>query len=168
MILRSQLVSFIEATLMRVILYITLFFFALPLFSEERKHGGKAIEVKVEAGTKDGQLIFTPNNFTFERGKYYKLVISNPSPVSHYFSSDAFSTHIFTRKIEVAGLNGKTIAEIHGAIHDIELSSNTTVEWFFYPMTKGENLKLYCHKKNHEEMGMVGSINIVGSMPPSK
>ena len=56
---------------MRVILYITLFIFALPLFSEERKHGGKAIEVRAEAGTSDGQLIFTPNEFTFERGKYY-------------------------------------------------------------------------------------------------
>jgi uncharacterized cupredoxin-like copper-binding protein len=31
-------------------------------------------------------------------------------------------------------------------------------------MTKGKNLKLYCHKKNHEEMGMVGTINIVGSL----
>ena len=34
---------------MRMITYLVLFFFALPLFSEERKHGGKAIEVKVEA-----------------------------------------------------------------------------------------------------------------------
>ena len=149
---------------MRSVIYLLLFFFALPLFSEERKHGGKAIEVKVEAGSSDGQLIFTPNEFTFERGKYYKLVISNPSPVSHYFSSDAFATHIFTRKIEVAGENGKTLAEIHGAIHDLELNPNTTVEWFFYPMTKGKNLKLYCHKKDHEEMGMVGTINIVGSL----
>ena len=72
--------------------------------------------------------------------------------------------NIFTRKIEVAGSNGKTIAEIHGTIHDIELSPNSTVEWFFYPMTKGKNLKLYCHKDNHEEMGMVGTINIVGSL----
>ena len=149
---------------MRSIIYLMLFFFALPLCSGERKHGGKAIEVKVEAGTKDGKLIFTPNEFTFERGKYYKLVISNPSPGGHYFSSDAFATHIFTRKIEVAGSNGKTIAEIHGTIHDIELSPNSTVEWFFYPMTKGKNLKLYCHKDNHEEMGMVGTINIVGSL----
>ena len=51
---------------MRSVIYLLLFFFALPLFSEERKHGGKAIEVKVEAGTSDGQLIFTPNEFTFE------------------------------------------------------------------------------------------------------
>ena len=73
---------------MRVILYITLFFFALPLFCEERKHGGKAIEVRAEAGTSDGQLIFTPNEFTFERGKYYKLVISNPSPNSAFTVSN--------------------------------------------------------------------------------
>ena len=62
---------------MRMITYLVLFFFALPLFSEERKHGGKAIEVKVEAGTKDGKMVFIPNDLTFERGKHYKLVISN-------------------------------------------------------------------------------------------
>tara|TARA_B100001175_G_C19321338_1_gene547914 strand:+ start:117 stop:611 length:495 start_codon:yes stop_codon:yes gene_type:complete len=159
--------NFLER-IMRAIIYLMLFFFALPLSSEERKHGGKAIEVKAEVGTKDGKMVFIPNEFTFERGKYYKLVISNPSPGPHYFASDAFATHIYTRKIEVAGPNGKTLAEIHGAIHDIELSPNSTIEWFFYPMTKGKNLKLYCHKDNHEEMGMVGTINIIGSLSLNK
>jgi len=82
---------------------------------------------------------FTPDSLKFERGKYYKLVIHNPSENEHYFSSDAFATHIFTRKVEVTNKDGKTLAENHGAIHDMELKPGSTVEWFFYPMTKGKN-----------------------------
>lgn len=130
----------------------------------ERPHGPKAIEVKVSLGTEDGQVKFVPNELTFERGKYYKLLLSNPSPEDHYFTSDAFATHIFTRKIEVKDNNGKTLTEIHGDIHDLELKPGSSVEWFFFPMTKGKNMKLFCHKRNHEAQGMVGSINIIGDL----
>jgi len=47
----------------------------------------------------------------------------------------------------------------------MELKSGTTVEWFFYPMTKGKSLKLYCHKDDHKERGMVGEIEIFGASP---
>ncbi len=86
----------------------------------------------------------------------------------HYFTSDAFATHFFTQKIEVVGKDGKTIATIHCAANDIELKPGSTVEWLFYPMTKGKNLKLYCHKKDYEAQGMIGSIVIVGPTPFSK
>lgn len=135
-----------------------------PSAFAEKPHGPKAVEVNVSVGTADGQMIFIPDTLTFERGKYYKLVISNPSSEDHYFTSDAFATHIFTRKVEVKDKAGKTIAEIHGAINDMELKPGASVEWFFFPMTKGENLKLFCHKKNHEAQGMVGSINIIGDL----
>ena len=130
----------------------------------ERPHGPKAIEVAVELGSSDGALIFKPDKLTFERGKYYKLVITNPSQDEHYFTSDGFATHIFTRKVEVQDREGKTQAEIHGAVNDLELKPGATVEWFFFPMTKGKNLKLYCHKKGHEEAGMIGTIDIVGDL----
>lgn len=132
------------------------------------RHGPKAIEVKVNLGSADGKMAFIPDEFTFKRGQYYKLVIHNPSKDDHYFTSDAFSTHIFTRKVEIQGADGKTAAEIHGAINDMEIKPGVTVEWFFYPMTKGKGLKLYCHKKGHEEAGMTGTINIVGPPPFSK
>ena len=38
----------------------------------------EAIEVTVELGSGDGDMVFTPDELTFERGKYYKLVITNP------------------------------------------------------------------------------------------
>ena len=147
-----------------IILFITIFIFFSPSTYAEKRHGPKAIEVNVTVGTENNQMKFVPDSLTFERGNYYKLVINNPSPEGHYFTSDAFATHIFTRKVEVIGKGGKTLVEIHGAINDIELKPGTSVEWFFFPMTKGKNLKLYCHKKGHEEQGMVGTINIVGSL----
>ena len=135
-----------------------------PLTYAEKHYGPKATEVNVSLGTEDGQLIFVPNTLTFERGTYYKLVISNPSSEDHYFTSDAFATHIFTRKVEVSDKKGKTIAEIHGSINDIELKPGSRVEWYFFPMTKGKNLRLFCHKNDHEERGMIGNINIVGNL----
>jgi uncharacterized cupredoxin-like copper-binding protein len=135
-----------------------------PFALAEKPHGPKAIEVNISVGSEDGQMKFIPDTLTFERGNYYKLVITNPSAEDHYFTSDAFATHIFTRKVEVMDKKGKTIAEIHGAINDMELKPGASVEWFFFPMTKGKDLKLFCHKKDHEAQGMVGSINIVGSL----
>jgi len=135
-----------------------------PFAYAEKPHGPKATEVIISVGTEDGQMKFTPDKLTFERGTYYKLVITNPSSDEHYFTSDAFATHIFTRKVEVMDKEGKTIAEIHGAINDMELKPGASVEWFFFPMTKGKDLKLFCHKKGHEAQGMVGSINIVGDI----
>lgn len=145
----------------------TLFMFLIALTftaSAEKPHGPKAIEVNVAVGSADGAMQFFPQELTFERGNYYKLVITNPSNEDHYFTSDAFSTHIFTRKIEVKDKAGKTVAEIHGAINDMELKPGASVEWFFFPMTKGKDLKLFCHKKGHKALGMVGSINIIGSL----
>jgi len=138
------------------------------VFAGEPASVPEAIEVNMRVGTAEGKYVFAPNELTFERGKYYKLLIHNPSPEDHYFTSDAFATHIFTRKIEVLDGAGKTIAEIHGAVNDLELKPGATVAWYFYPMTKGEKLRLFCHKEGHEAKGMVGRIDIVGPPPFSK
>ena len=150
---------------MKIIIFLALLLVLItPLAFAEKPHGPKAIEVNISVGTEDGQMKFVPDTLTFERGNYYKLVITNPSSDEHYFTSDAFATHIFTRKVEVMDEEGKTIAEIHGAINDMELKPGASVEWFFFPMTKGKNMKLFCHKKGHEAQGMVRSINIIGDL----
>ncbi len=143
------------------------FLVVLPLFLPSPSFGGppKAIEVRVETGSKQGQLRFFPSKLQFTRGKYYKLLIHNPSPEAHYFSSEGFATRIFTRKVEVIDAGGKTLVEIHGDIQDVELLPGQTVAWYFYPMTSGTNLKLYCHKEGHQEAGMVGQIEISGPPP---
>lgn len=148
----------------KIIFLVSTLILTSPFTYAEKPHGPKAIEVNISVGTADDQMKFTPDTLTFERGNYYKLVITNPSSDEHYFTSDTFATHIFTRKVEVMDKEGKTIAEIHGAINDMELKPGTSVKWFFFPMTKGKNMKLFCHKKGHEAQGMVGSINIIGDL----
>ena len=149
-------------------LFLVLLVSAINVYAEEKRHGPSAIEVRIETGTVNGDLVFVPDKLKFERGNYYKLVIHNPSKDEHYFSSDAFATHIFTRKVEVADASGKTIAEIHGDVHDMELKPGATVEWYFYPMTNGKHLRLYCHKDDHEMKGMTGEIEIYGEPPFKK
>lgn len=145
-----------------------LFLVTAGLHAEEKHHGPEAIEVSIDTGTKDGALKFVPDRLSFERGKYYKLIIHNPSNDEHYFTSEGLATRVFTRKVEVSGNDHKTIAEIHGAVNDIELKPGATVEWYFYPMTNGNNMKLYCHKEGHEEQGMTGQVEIFGSPPFTK
>jgi uncharacterized cupredoxin-like copper-binding protein len=131
----------------------------------EPQPGPTPVEVKVELGTKSDALRFVPDHLSFQRGVYYRLAIHNPSPQSHYFTAEALATHAFTRKVEVMNANGETLVEIHGAIHDLELQPGTTVAWYFYPMTNGQDLPLYCHKEGHRERGMVGAITITGPPP---
>jgi uncharacterized cupredoxin-like copper-binding protein len=57
--------------------------------------------MRVQLGTSDGAHVFEPNSLTFETGKLYKLVLSNPSPNKHYFTSPGFASKVFTRKVEV-------------------------------------------------------------------
>src|ERR1043166_8895135 len=58
------------------------------------------IEVTVDLG-RPGQHVFVPSQLKFETGKLYKLILRNPSEDPHYFTSDAFTPLIFTRKVQV-------------------------------------------------------------------
>jgi len=151
---------------MRYLIVLTAFLFNVSqsVLAAEPTSVPEAFEVKVSVGSADGQYRFTPSELTFERGKYYKLVIHNPGKEDHYFTSDAFATHIFTRKVEVLDSAGNTVAEVHGDVNDLELKAGSTVAWYFYPMTKGDKLPLYCHKEGHQAAGMTGSISITGPL----
>ena len=75
------------------------------------------IEVRVELGTADGAHRFVPNELTFETGKLYKLVLTNPSKTKHYFTSLGLASRIYTRKVQVVNENG-TVAEIKGTVRE--------------------------------------------------
>ena len=124
-----------------------------------------AIEVRVDAGTADGKLVFVPDSFRFQRGKLYKLVIHNPSAERHYFSAEGLSSRVFSRKTETLDANGEVLAEVHGDVRDIELFPGSTVAWYFYPMSKGKDLPIICHKPGHTEAGMTGLVEIYGPPP---
>ena len=125
------------------------------------------IELTVDLG-KPGQHAFVPNQIKFETGKLYKLILRNPSDDPHYFTSDAFTQMIFTRKVQVTQTrDGKTVtlAEFKGAIREIEVYPGHAAEWWFVPIAAGRVTDLRCgivgkDGKSHAAHGMVGEIVI--------
>ena len=112
-----------------------------------------AIEVKVNLSNSVNELKFIPNRFTFESGKRYKLLLSNPSEMKHYFTSKDFADAIWTQNV-VAG-----DVEVKGNIRELELRPNTTATWTFIPIKSG-TYELHCAIAGHAEAGMRGSITI--------
>ena len=125
------------------------------------------IELTVDLG-KPGQHVFEPKQIKFETGKLYKLILRNPSDDPHYFTSDAFTQMIFTRKVQVTQTrDGKTVtlAEFKGAIREIEVYPGFAAEWWFVPVATGRVTDLECgirgsDGKTHKDHGMVGEIVI--------
>jgi len=118
------------------------------------------VEIRVQLGDKDNSARFFPGDLKFETGKLYKLVLHNPSPVPHYFSSEGLARAVFTRKAQVLGADGKTLAEIKGNIVEIEVYPGATAEWWFVPVKAGKINDLKCTIKGHAEKGMVGTITV--------
>jgi uncharacterized cupredoxin-like copper-binding protein len=118
------------------------------------------IELRVQVGSEENALRFFPDTIQLETGKLYRLILNNPSPQKHYFSSEGMSQAVFTRKVQINGANGKPIAEVKGHIREIEIYPNGTVEWWFVPIKAGEFNDLYCTIPGHTEEGMVGKIVI--------
>jgi uncharacterized cupredoxin-like copper-binding protein len=125
----------------------------------------EALEVRVQTGTASGKRQFVPDRLHFERGKYYKLVIHNPSPHAHYFTSEGLGARVYTVKVELADQGGEMLAEIHGDVHAIELAPGSTVAWYFYPMMRGKDLEVYSEKEEDVAAGMAGRIEISGPPP---
>ncbi len=108
-------------------------------------------EVKVSLGNSSGELKFFPDSLQLETGKPYKLLLDNPSPQKHYFTSKDFADASWTRKVQA----GKV--EVKGAIHELELKPEAEAEWVITPMKAG-TYELHCSIKGHAPAGMVGEI----------
>lgn len=136
---------------------------ALPLVSAQAAGDltqQEPVEIKVALGNEKDALRFFPEMISLETGKLYRLILSNPSPQKHYFSSDGMAQAVFTRKVQVNGADGKAIAEVKGQIREIEVYPGGTAEWWFVPVKAGSFNDLKCTIPGHTEMGMVGSITI--------
>lgn len=118
------------------------------------------VEIRVQLGTRENVLRFSPDRIELETGKLYKLVLHNPSTTPHYFSSEGLARSVFTRKVQVVGPDGKTIAEVKGSISEVEVFPGGTAEWWFVPVKTGKLHDLRCTVKGHAEAGMVGTIEI--------
>ena len=117
-------------------------------------------QLSIQLGNEKNALHFFPSKLELETGKLYRLVLYNPSPQKHYFSSDGLSRSVFTRKVQINGKDGKAIAEVKGNIGEIEVYQGGTAEWWFVPVKSGLISDLKCTIKGHTEAVMVGKINI--------
>jgi uncharacterized cupredoxin-like copper-binding protein len=118
-------------------------------------------EVVIEMGQVDAKhMYFKPNHIDLETGKAYKLVFKNLDNIKHEFAAPELVTKIFTRKVEVADSNGKMIAEVKGAINEVEVGPGGTVEWFVVPVQTGKDIPIECAIEGHKEAGMSGTVTI--------
>lgn len=111
-------------------------------------------EIKVSLGNSGGELKFFPSSIELKTGKPYKLLLDNPSPVKHYFTSKDFADASWTKKVQA----GKV--EVKGAIHELELKPGAEAEWVLTPMKTG-TYELHCSIAGHAAAGMVGEIKVV-------
>ncbi len=118
------------------------------------------VEVRVQMGDGRNALRFFPDSLNFETGRLYRLVLANPSPQKHYFSSDGLAQAVLTRKVQINGYDGKPIAEVKGYIREIEVHPYGTTEWWFVPVKATQLDDLKCTIPGHAEAGMVGHIRI--------
>ena len=120
----------------------------------------QAIEMTVSMGNTENKLRFFPSTLEFETGKLYKLVIKNPSNQKHYFTAEALSRSVFTRKVQINSQTNKVIAEVKGHIYEIEVYPGGITEWWFIPVKTLKSSTLHCSIKGHTEAGMTGNISI--------
>ncbi|MBI5640450.1 MAG: biphenyl 2,3-dioxygenase [Nitrospirae bacterium] len=118
------------------------------------------VDITVRLGDEKDSLKFIPDTLEFETGKLYRLVLVNPSPQKHYFSSEGLSRAVFTRKVQINGGEGKPLLEVKGIIHEIEVYPKGTAEWWFVPVKTGTFNDLKCTISGHQEKGMTGRITI--------
>ena len=131
-------------------------------------------------GTADNEFVFSPSELSFEQGRVYKLKLTNPSKVEHYFTcvprpvqpalapaaySDLsilsaaagrardFASKVFTILVETAGV------EVKGAVTEVALEPGSSLTWIFVPMRPGR-YPLLCPVTGHVEAGMVGALVI--------
>ena len=136
-----------QTLVLLVVVIIVSNLFWIPIASAD----SQVNEVKVSLGNSSGELKFFPSNLQLEAGKPYKLLLDNPSPEKHYFTSKDFADASWTRKVQA----GKV--EVKGAIHELELKPDAEAEWVITPMKAG-TYELHCSIKGHAPAGMVGEI----------
>ncbi len=116
--------------------------------------------IVIEMGTAGQRMYFKPIGLGLETGQAYKLVLKNVDTVEHKIEMPEFTEKVFTRKVEVKDYDGKMVAEIKGAIREVEVGPGGEVEWYVVPVQTGENLAMECAIPGHKEAGMRGRITI--------
>ena len=111
----------------------------------------KPVEFKVLLGAKDEEFVIRPKTWNLETGKLYKVTLVNEGKVKHEWVASEFTLTIWTRKVEVGGV------EVKGVINEIELQPRAKADWYFIPIRTG-SFDMACEIEGHKEAGMVGKI----------
>ncbi len=109
------------------------------------------VDLKVLLGAKDNEFAITPKTWNLETGKLYKVTLVNGGKVKHELAAPEFTLTIWTRKVEVGGV------EVKGVINEVELGPGAKAEWYFVPIRTG-SFEMACEIEGHKEAGMVGKI----------
>jgi uncharacterized cupredoxin-like copper-binding protein len=147
----SSTIQFIWQKLILLVVII----FAISLFWMPTTLASSTVnEIKVSLGNSGGELKFFPSRIQLKTGKSYSLLLDNPSPIKHYFTSKDFADASWTKKVQVGEV------EVKGAIHELELKPGATADWVLTPMKPGA-YELHCSIPGHAAAGMVGEIVII-------
>ena len=111
------------------------------------------IEVIVQLGTKSGELEISPSELKLKAGKLYRLVLNNPSNITHYLSVPQFGIAVQTTKIDVQGgevyrmgfrharprILARSVANsaFYYGVKEIELRAGGMAQWTFTPLQIG-------------------------------
>jgi uncharacterized cupredoxin-like copper-binding protein len=128
---------------------------ATPVFAGGDLSRANVIDVVIEMGTNDDGMYLKPDNYVFETGQAYKLILKNVDDIKHELALSEMGERIFTRKIEISDNQGNFIAEVKGSIAEVEVGAGQTAEWFIVPVqTTDEPVEIACELPGHREAGM--------------
>jgi uncharacterized cupredoxin-like copper-binding protein len=112
------------------------------------------ITVDVELGQNADGMYIKPSLTTFETGQAYKLHIFNTDDFKHELALNALGEASFTRKIQIEDEDGGLIAEIKGAIREVEVGPGATADWYLVPVQTVDEGEMTCELEGHLEAGM--------------
>ncbi|MCK4712288.1 MAG: hypothetical protein KAT26_05345 [Marinosulfonomonas sp.] len=130
---------------------------ATPVVAGGDLSRANVITVNMEMGTNSDGMYLSPNNYVFETGQAYKLVMTNVDEIKHELAINEMYERIFTRKIEVEDADGNLVTEVKGAVWEVEVGPNQTVEWFFVPVQTMDETEITCEIAGHYEAGMLAT-----------
>ncbi len=111
-------------------------------------------EVVMQLGTSSNDFMIAPAELDFQTGKSYKLIITNPSKVTHLLSMPEFGGKVLTAKVAVHG--GKVNRSGY-RVSKIEVKPGGTAEWYFEPVKVG-SYWVMCGIPTHAKAGMTAKI----------
>lgn len=126
------------------------------------------IEVVIQLGTASGDLVITPRNLVFEKGKLYRVVLKNPSDVEHRLSVVSVASAVKTLAkpaVDRGEVKGGRNLKFRGPsfgdrVREIEVAPSGTAEWSFIPVREA-SVDIGCKIDGHAKAGMIAKINII-------